>query len=99
MALVAALHYLSVPAEPRFSLCGFHWLTGWPCPLCGITRGLFSLAKGRWQEAVGFNALTPLGFVMLFSLFWNFRWRGRLWAGGTAAFGVYGVARILMARI
>jgi Protein of unknown function (DUF2752) len=95
--LFAVLWLVSLPAEPRFSVCGFHWLTGLPCPLCGLTRGLFSLAKGRWHDAVAFNALTPLGFAMLFSLCWEFRWRGRLWGGGAAAFAAYGVVRILLA--
>jgi hypothetical protein len=62
-----------VPAEPRYRLCAFDWLTGRPCPLRGLTRGLFALATGRFNEAEHFNALTPLGFAMLFSLFGNRR--------------------------
>ena len=93
--LFAALWWFSVPAEPVVRLCGFHWLTGRPCPLCGLTRGLFALAKGHWSEALRFNALSPLGFLMLFALFWNTRARGWLWAGGTAAFAAYGVLRVM----
>jgi hypothetical protein len=94
MGLLAALWCFSVPAEPAMQLCGFHWLTGRPCPLCGMTRALFALAKGQWAEAVHFNALAPLGFAMVFALFWPGRWRERLWTGGAAALAVYGVWRV-----
>lgn len=93
-ALFAVLWYVSVPADPAVRLCGFHWLTGRPCPLCGLTRALFALAKGHWTEAVHFNALSPLAFAMLFALFRNGSPRAWLWKGGVAAFAVYGVFRI-----
>jgi hypothetical protein len=95
--LLAALCLIPLPAEPRFPLCLFHWLTGIPCPLCGLTRGLFALAKGHWIQAVHFNALTPLGFAMLFSLPWNGPWRAPLWTAGLTAFAIYGVYRIAAA--
>lgn len=97
MALFTALWYFSVPGDPHERLCGFYWLTGRPCPLCGLTRALFALAKGHWMEAVHFNGLAPLGFAMLFALFWNGRMREWLWKGGVAAFAVYGAFRILEA--
>jgi hypothetical protein len=93
--LLAVLYFVSVPAEPRYRLCAFYWLTGWPCPLCGLTRGVFALAKGHWAEAERFNALTPLGFAMMFSLFWDWKWRARLWTWGIAAFVVYGIWRVV----
>lgn len=93
-AFLAALRFLTIPSTPRFDLCGFHCLTGKPCPLCGLTRALFALGKGQWQAAIHFNALSPLGFVMLFSLFWGDRYRSRLWMTGVAAFGLYGLFRI-----
>ena len=92
--LFAALWFFRLPAEPAVQLCGFRWLTGRPCPLCGMTRALFALAKGHWAEAVHFNALAPLGFVMLLALFWNGRLRGWLWTGGVGAFALYGVWRL-----
>ena len=95
MALFLALSCLTVPAEPVLRLCGFHWLTGHPCPFCGLTRALFALAKGHWTAALHFNALSPLGFAMVFAVFWPGRWRDWLWAGGAAAFAVYGVWRLL----
>jgi hypothetical protein len=95
-AMLAGLWYFAPAAEPRMRLCGFHWLTGLDCPLCGLTRGLFALAKGHWAEAFRYNALTPLGFVLLFSLFQEFPGRGRMWSLGLIAFAVYGVWRVWM---
>jgi len=88
---------ISIPAEPLVRLCPFHWLTGIPCPLCGLTRGLFAFAKGHWSEAVHFNALTPLGFAMLLSLPWSGPWQKPLWMGGLASFAMYGVYRVVAA--
>jgi len=93
----AVLYFVTPPARPRFSLCGFHWLTGRPCPLCGLTRGLFALAKGEWSAALHFNALAPAGFLMLFALFWNGPWRARIWTAGMWAFAGYGVVRLAFA--
>src|SRR5438067_4316017 len=94
VSVFALLWWFTPPAEPSVRLCGFHWLTGKDCPLCGLTRGLFALAKGRWSQAIHFNALSPLGFAMLFALFWRGRWTARLWSAGLAAFAVYGVWRV-----
>jgi hypothetical protein len=80
---------------PALQVCPFHWLTGWPCPLCGLTRAMFELAKGHWRAAVGFNALSPLAVAMLLTLFWNIPGRSRLWNTGLAAFAIYGVCRVL----
>jgi len=95
VALLTLLWCVSLPAEPLYPLCGFHWLTGRPCPLCGLTRALFALAKGQWAAAIQFHALSPLGFAMLFSLFWTGPWRARLWSFGLAAFAVYGIGRAM----
>ena len=64
--LLLVLWSFTPPSEPRYRLCGFYWLTGRSCPLCGLTRAVFALAKGNIRQAVGFNALSPLGFAMLF---------------------------------
>jgi hypothetical protein len=97
VVLLAALMAVSVPSNPRIRLCPFYWMTGRPCPLCGLTRGLFALAKGNWGDALHFNALTPLAFVMIFSLFWDRPWRAHLWTAGLAAFAVYGIYRVALA--
>ena len=94
-SLLAALWFLTVPDSPPFHLCGFLWLTGRPCPFCGLTRAMFALAKGQWAGALRFNGLSPLAFAMLFSLFWSGPVRSRLWTAGLGAFAVYGLARVL----
>ncbi len=95
-ALVLAGLWCFTPPELGFRLCGFRWLTGRPCPFCGLTHALFALAKGHWREAIRFNGLSPLAFAMLIALPWNGRVRGRLWTAGLAAFAVYGVCRAVL---
>jgi hypothetical protein len=97
-ALFAVLRYFTPAAEPHFRVCGFYWLTGRPCALCGLTRAMFALAKGHFVEAVRFNALAPLGFAMVFALFWSRKIPGRIWSAGIAAFAVYGVCRVFMTQ-
>jgi hypothetical protein len=96
LSVFAVLWCFTPPAEPSVRLCGFHWLTGRDCPLCGLTRALFALAKGRWSQAIHFNALSPLGFTMLFALILDTAWLTRLWMFGIAAFGVYGICRLVL---
>jgi len=96
LAVFALLWWFTPPAEPSIRLCGFHWLTGRDCPLCGLTRGLFALAKGQWGQAIHFNALTPLGFAMLFALILDAAWLARLWLTGMAAFAIYGICRLVL---
>lgn len=69
-------------------------MTGRPCPFCGLTRGLFALAHGRWADAIRFNALAPLAFALLFTLFLKWPMRDRLWRAGALAFAVYGAGRV-----
>ena len=95
--LFGILHWLDLPADPGVRLCGFFWLTGRPCPLCGMTRALFALGKGRWYEAIAFHALSPLALLLLASLFWGFPGRDRLWTVGLAAIGIFGLVRMVSA--
>jgi len=96
LSVFAVLWYFTPPAEPGIRLCGFHWLTGRDCPLCGLTRAVFALAKGHWSQAIHFNALSPLGFTMLFALILNVPWLARLWTFGIGAFAVYGICRVVL---
>ena len=96
-ALFLCFWWLHPPDEPSVRLCPFYWLTGRPCPLCGLTRAFCALAKGHWTQAIHFHALSPLAFVMLFSLFWKWRWRAQLWTWGLAAIAVYGAWRAAVA--
>jgi hypothetical protein len=96
MAFLLAVLWCFTPPDLGLQLCGFRWLTGRPCPLCGLTHALFALAKGHWREAIRFNGLSPLAFAMLFALPWNGRVRDRLWTAGLAAFALYGVCRVVL---
>ncbi len=40
--------------------CPVHALTGWWCPMCGLTRGTARLLRGDVGGAVAMNPLTPL---------------------------------------
>ena len=42
-------------------VCGFHWLTGWPCPFCGGTRAITRFLQMRWGDALRLNPLVTLG--------------------------------------
>lgn len=95
--LFAFFWWLSPPPNPALRLCPFYWLASRPCPLCGMTRAFCALAKGHWSLALQFHALSPLAFVMMFSLFCNFRWRAQLWTWGLAAIAGYGAWRAVLA--
>ena len=96
LAVFLALWCFTPAADPAVRFCGFHWLTGRDCPFCGLTRGLFALAKGHWSEAIHFNGLSPLGFAMLFALIFDTPGLGRLWSLGAASFACYGVLRLVL---
>jgi hypothetical protein len=91
MAGVGAALYIVPESVP---LCGFKWLTGRPCPLCGLTHAMIALAKGHWHEAIAFHALSPLAAAMLGALVWDRPIAGRIWLACGAAFGVYGLWRM-----
>jgi hypothetical protein len=92
--LAAVLACLWSYTPPELPLCGFRWLTGRPCPLCGLTHAMFALAKGHVVEALQWHALSPLAVVMLAGLLWNPARLARLWMPCAAVFGAYGVWRI-----
>jgi uncharacterized protein DUF2752 len=61
--------FLPVSLHPRFSVCGFLWLTGRPCPFCGLTRAMSCLLKGEITQALAFHPLSPLVlFAILMTL-------------------------------
>ena len=79
---------------PELPVCGFHWITGRPCPLCGLTRAVFALAKGNLGAALRYHPLSPLAAFMLAGVLWNAPRMARLWIPCIALFAVYGVFRI-----
>lgn len=50
LALVGGL--LANPDRPLpFEVCGFRYLTGWNCPLCGLTRSVCHALHGHWAQS------------------------------------------------
>lgn len=93
LALAAAVLCLYTP--PNLPLCGYRFLTGHLCPLCGLTHAFFALAKGRVGEALRLNALSPLAVVMIVGTFFAAPRISRLWTPCLAAFATYGLWRII----
>jgi hypothetical protein len=62
---LAFLRFYPFSSNAPFPVCGFRWLTGHPCPLCGMTRALSCLTKGDWASAVHLNLLSPMVFGLL----------------------------------
>lgn len=56
-------HILGLP-----NLCLFHFLTGLPCPTCGMTRAVICCAHGDLAGAWRFHPLSPLVFLLLIAL-------------------------------
>ena len=44
-------------------VCPFLWLTGIPCPLCGLTHALWSLLHGGFVAALRVNPLCFPAFI------------------------------------
>src|SRR5260370_151992 len=97
-SLFAVLWTFTPPADPHFRVCGFYWLTGHPCALCGMTRSMFAMARGHFAEAIVFNALAPLGFAMVFALFWSWKIRGWFWSAAISVFALYGICRFFVTQ-
>lgn len=61
--LVLLIGYYFIHLFTGFAIsCPIHYLTGYYCPGCGITRMLFSIIKLDFYQAFRYN---PLVFVML----------------------------------
>ncbi len=39
--------------------CAFHWITGLPCPMCGMTTAFALMARGQVLTALQANVLGP----------------------------------------
>ncbi len=60
----AISRWVSVSQVEKIPLCLFHWMTGFDCPGCGLTRSILSLSQGNWIDAIRFNALGPLVYLL-----------------------------------
>lgn len=45
--------------------CPFLYITGIPCPMCGMTRALFSVLHLDFESSFHFHALWPLVVIIL----------------------------------
>ena len=66
LAHTVPLHILPMRA------CTFLWLTGYPCPFCGVTRAFWLMASGAWGAAWCFCPLGAVAYGMTVVMFlWN----------------------------
>jgi Protein of unknown function (DUF2752) len=78
--LLVAMRRHGPPAPNAVSFCLFRRMAGIPCPLCGLSRASFALARGAWREMFRMHPLAPLlalecGAVWLASGAWAAGWR------------------------
>ena len=65
--------YHHAVANKGFIGCLFHKTTGIPCPSCGSTRSVLSLIRGDFFDALYYNPLGILIFVIMIVFpFWIF---------------------------
>jgi hypothetical protein len=95
-ALFTVFALYRAPLVPQFRLCGFYWLTGWPCPLCGLTRAMCQLFHGELGSALQLNALSPLVVILLLAIVWRPALPGWVWIAFGGAAIVYDIVRILL---
>ena len=101
-----ALAWLASGHLPDISVCGFLWLTGLECPLCGMTRAIAALLHGEWSQAIRLHALSPAALLILCGMAVSdcLRLAGRgvrlpAWVisclpeTGLAVLAIYGIAR------
>lgn len=63
---ILSLYFLFSPSHvDLFPKCPFHSLTGYHCPGCGSQRAIHALLHGRIVEAIHYNFLIILAFLVL----------------------------------
>lgn len=62
LAIAAAVLAPTRALEAAPTLCTVRWITGRPCPTCGMTRSWNALARGRVRDSVRFHPFGPLLF-------------------------------------
>ncbi len=62
-AVVLAGLFLPLTKFP--SICFFFFLTGLPCPGCGLTRSIHLLLNGQWAAALAMNPFGPPVLILL----------------------------------
>lgn len=59
--LFSVLLLWPVSDNPRYTICMMFRMSGIPCPTCGMTRSLASLAKGRLADSLDYH---PFGILV-----------------------------------
>jgi hypothetical protein len=78
--LILEMRRHGAPPQNAISFCLFRRVAGIPCPLCGLSRACFALARGDWREMFRLHPLAPFlalecSSVWLASGAWAAGWR------------------------
>ena len=50
---------------PGRSICPFRYITGYPCPGCGMTRAFLSIGQGKPERALHYNPASIALFLAM----------------------------------
>lgn len=64
VVLATVVFFFNPVTSSFYPVCQFHRLTGWNCPSCGTTRGLYALLHGHLLTAMRDNALMMIGLAL-----------------------------------
>lgn len=64
VVLATVVFFFNPVTSSFYPVCQFHRLTGWNCPSCGTTRGLYALLHGHLLTAMRDNALMMFGLAL-----------------------------------
>ena len=84
------------------SICLLRWVTGMPCPTCGVTRAFRAVGQGAMAEALAFHPLGPVlyvVFVVVMVRSAGVAVRGRTWLDRTARVLVWSIPVLAMATL
>jgi len=65
--LLLTLYVWPITNNARYSVCMMRRTTGIPCPTCGMTRSLASLAKGQLAQSIEYHPFGILVAVIIFA--------------------------------
>ena len=81
MVVATVVYFFNPSSHSFYPVCQFHQLTGWNCPSCGVTRGLYALLHGHLVTATRDNALMVSALVLVpvrAIWWWNRKQAGRV---------------------
>jgi hypothetical protein len=69
LAILSGVYLLSLAlpaggAVYNAALCPLRFLTGIPCPMCGMTRGFIDISHGNIREALKVNPASPVLYLL-----------------------------------